>query len=215
MSGHTPKSPTQFVQQPEPDSAKNTISDDNDSHLSHDTHDELMSIEEEKDPFETSSLEGKRQKKSCKASKGKKDKAIVKRKVYKQRFVDKWLTKKEFSSWLEKRKNKSNDFQPYCISCNQFLTCGKLELIVHSSTTKHKQNMLTRISFEPQRKAMTDFVNNKTKYKSLIVELRLCCLVAEENLAISITDKIVPLVKSISKDPVMNKSLLEEQKLQI
>lgn len=63
-----------------------------------------------------------------------------KKKMYrKQKFTDAWLSDPLLGSWLE--KCESNPFQAKCRVCSQVLKAGKMELLRHSSTIKHRSNV--------------------------------------------------------------------------
>lgn len=63
-----------------------------------------------------------------------------KRKVvrYEQKFIDSWLTDKNFSGWLTKSKKGNTYF--YCSACDCDRKCGIQELTRHKNSSKHLES---------------------------------------------------------------------------
>ena len=58
-------------------------------------------------------------------------------------FVDSWLTEQQFSGWLTKRLGNDRKPQPFCKTCNRFVTCSKTGLKRHLVSKSHQTKYAT------------------------------------------------------------------------
>ena len=66
-----------------------------------------------------------------------------------QSFVDSWLTEQQFSGWLTKRLGTDRKPQPFCKTCNRFVTCTKTGLKRHLVSKSHQTKYATSTASLP------------------------------------------------------------------
>lgn len=115
--------------------------------------------------------------------------AIKKQRI--RHFQDKWL-EDVFKGLLATHQVQNKAF---CSKCNTTIRCSKSHLIRHSQNVKHIQNMSSQNqSLEVKKK-----LSHKDKVKR--AEIKLSAFFAEHNVALCITDHLVPLLKDICLEP--------------
>lgn len=135
---------------------------------------------------------------------------------YKQRFRDQWLTDPECSGWLEKRITGINK-EPvaYCTSCSEYFTggTGLSELKRHKATSKHERSAHLITLIEAQRKQIAEACSNPQDNNVVVLATRMCIFLAENNLSLSLIDKLIPLLRCcFPNDECLRKLKLAKQK---
>ncbi|CAH2098328.1 unnamed protein product [Euphydryas editha] len=64
-----------------------------------------------------------------------------KRKHYKQKFKDEWLSNKDYVSWLQ--KHSKDQYKAVCSTCDATMNAELSIIKRHSEGTKHKQKLKT------------------------------------------------------------------------
>ncbi|XP_032688991.1 uncharacterized protein LOC116852590 [Odontomachus brunneus] len=128
-----------------------------------------------------------------------------KRKCVRNKFQYEWLSMNIFKDWLASHEN---DEKALCTACNKILICGKSNLISHSKTGKHVENMKSRnitLSVLLPVKHNNIYVDHVTKVK--IAEIKLAAFYATHNIAFEVVNDMVPLLKNIFTDSQIAKDL--------
>ncbi|XP_032690138.1 uncharacterized protein LOC116853266 [Odontomachus brunneus] len=128
-----------------------------------------------------------------------------KRKCVRNKFQYEWLSMNIFKDWLASHEN---DEKALCTACNKILICGKSNLISHSKTEKHVENMKSRnitLSVLLPVKHNNIYVDHVTKVK--IAEIKLAAFYATHNIAFEVVNDMVPLLKNIFTDSQIAKDL--------
>ncbi|CAG9835526.1 unnamed protein product [Diabrotica balteata] len=135
-------------------------------------------------------------------------------KPYTYKFNEAWLKMPMFIGWLEKvsqsdhpQTSKAQDNKnesSFCKVCNIKLLSHKSVLTNHANSTKHKGNMK---KVAENVKITSVFRPSTLVENTRIAELKLCGLVATNNLPFSFVDTLVPLLKNIAPDSEIIKSI--------
>lgn len=135
-------------------------------------------------------------------------------KPYVYKFNDAWLKMPMFIGWLEKmspndqpqtsteevNKNESS----FCKVCSVRLLSHKTVLKKHADSSKHKDNA-KRVA--ENVKITSLFRTSDLTKRTRIAELKLCGLIATNNLPFSFIDSLIPLLKSIAPDSEIIKEI--------
>lgn len=109
-------------------------------------------------------------------------------------FQNDWLEITEYKGWLQKDRQLSH---AYCTACQKSFLCGKSELEKHHAGLKHQQN----IKLIKTNRSLDDLLKEPLFSKKVkAAELKLAAFFAEHNVALSILDHLVPLLKNIFDD---------------
>ncbi|XP_028408810.1 uncharacterized protein LOC114531390 [Dendronephthya gigantea] len=112
-----------------------------------------------------------------------------------QSFVDRWLTEQQFSGWLTKRLGTDQKPQPFCKSCNKFVTCSKTGLKRHLISKSHQNRHATSTA---SCSTITNLFNKATnRHETSSIEIKLCAFIAEHNLPLSLAEDLVKLLRSL------------------
>ncbi|XP_070529870.1 SCAN domain-containing protein 3-like [Cardiocondyla obscurior] len=114
--------------------------------------------------------------------------AIKKRRV--REFQASWLDDSSFKGWLAPHLSEN---RALCMICNKSINCRKSDLINHSHTVKHIEN-----SGKCKAISNDNTLSHRDKVKR--AEIKLAAFFADHNIAFSIVDHLVPLLKDISID---------------
>jgi hypothetical protein len=130
-------------------------------------------------------------------------KRVVKKKKYEQKFLNSWLNEPLFAPWLKKREDV-----PYCKLCKCSLSCARTTLKRHMENKKHKD--LCKLK-EQVSAPITTMLG--TRANPARIEIKLCSLIAEKNLPISLVEELVPLLRDLfPSDPALREVKLGKQK---
>ena len=89
----------------------------------------------------------------------------------------------------------------YCLPCKKSVTCSKTRIKRRAESGVHKENMKS----DKARKQLTRLWGTTNES---IIELKVCAFITEHDLSLSLSDWMVPLLRSLfPKDPSMGKSL--------
>ncbi|XP_032686626.1 uncharacterized protein LOC116851396 [Odontomachus brunneus] len=128
-----------------------------------------------------------------------------KKKCVRKKFQNAWLNMNIFKDWLA---SYEDDEKVLCTACNKMLICRKSNLISHSKTKKHVENMKSRnvsLSVSLPVKYNNTYVDHVTKVK--IAEIKLSAFYATHNIAFEVVHDMVLLLKNIFTDSQIAKDL--------
>ena len=129
-----------------------------------------------------------------------------KKKKKKQGFCYTWLQMSEFKSWLSKTVGKDGSVQPFCVPCQMKVMCSKTGLQRHAKSVRHQENSKSTKSSQP---ITTLWSSPDDK----IIELRVCAFIAENALALFLSESIVTVLRSLFPTNTSLKSVrLRKQK---
>ncbi|CAH0715749.1 unnamed protein product, partial [Brenthis ino] len=114
------------------------------------------------------------------------------------KFLDSWTTRPEFKGWLTKHNEIRDGHElAFCRICNMTVIAHKSDLIRHLNSKKH-----LRISKQVSgSKKIDDLVRESSvDVKVRRAELKLCAMLATNNLPFSLMDTVIPLAKDIFTD---------------
>jgi len=122
------------------------------------------------------------------ASKG----AIKKRR---RDFQVSWLDESSFKGWLTPHPTESKTL---CMACNRTISYLKTNLMQHSQTVKHIENVNSS-----NHKAIDNNNNDTLSHQDRVkrAEIKLAAFFAEHNVAFCTVDHLVPLLKDICMNP--------------
>ena len=132
-----------------------------------------------------------------------------------QYFVETWLQREEFKNWLEVKTGSDKKRKPFCKFCSKTLSCSKTGLKRHLKSKTHEKcvaavgctKTTTTVSSLWQKSATL----TGDRVKSM--EIKLSAFVAEHDLAISLSDDLVDLLRSLfPKDDALKNLTLGKQK---
>lgn len=112
-----------------------------------------------------------------------------------QSFVDSWLTEQQFSGWLTKRLGNDRKPQPFCKTCNRFVTCTKTGLKRHLVSKSHQTKYATSTASCSTITSLFNRATNRDETSSM--EIKLCAFIAEHNLPLSLADDLVKFIRSL------------------
>jgi len=120
------------------------------------------------------------------------------KKSTKKVFKTFWLEIKEFRGWLVRHPDNEKAF---CSACKKVLTCGKSELFKHATRQRHIFNM-NKIRENLSTSLLTVDHNYNMDHinKVKAAEIEFAAFVGEHNIAITLLDHMVPLMKRIFSD---------------
>lgn len=128
-----------------------------------------------------------------------------KRKHNKGTFQHVWLGMDIFKEWLTSHEDNR---KAVCTICNKVLSCGKTDLIRHSKTKVHIDNITKSRNVNPSASLTAynnTFVDHANKVK--IAEIKLAAFYATHNVAFNQVDDMAPLLKNIFTDSQIAKDL--------
>jgi len=127
------------------------------------------------------------------------------KKVKIRQFKESWLEEDNFKGWLAPHPTEN---KAICNLCNKTIRCSKTDLMKHSQTVKHIDNVTSqnREKIDNNRATLT----HKDKVKR--AEIKLVAFFAEHNLAFSTADNLIPLLKNICVDSKIVQDLTLTQK---
>lgn len=114
------------------------------------------------------------------------------------KFSSKWLEMPEFKNWLGKSDNhKYSHDMAHCKICDIHLTAHKSELIRHSKSSRHI-NLSKQVA---SNYTLPHIVANTTSSDEVKrAEIKLCALLASNNLPFTLMDTLLPMCKNIFPD---------------
>jgi hypothetical protein len=99
---------------------------------------------------------------------------------------------------LEKRITGINK-EPvaYCTSCSEYFTegTGLSKLKRHKATSKHERSAHFTTLIEAQRKQIAEACSNPQCNNVVVLATRMCIFLAENNLSLSLINKLIPLLR--------------------
>lgn len=117
--------------------------------------------------------------------------AVVKKQINRT-FQNSWLDEEIFKGWLAPHSELN---KALCTACNVSIACRKTNLLKHSQTVKHIDEM-------KGRNQSLDNVNNIShRDKIKRAEIKLAAFFAEHNIAFTMADHLIPLMKTICLEP--------------
>ena len=136
------------------------------------------------------------------------EKGAIKKQLV-RRFNYSWLNDDLFKGWLAPH---SEENKALCVVCNKTIRCCKTDLRQHSQTVTHinkikgqtqslGEHVLKDINTDLENRIPKDINNVKR------AEIKLAAFFAEHNVAFSIADHLVPLLKDIFIDPEVAQNL--------
>jgi hypothetical protein len=137
----------------------------------------------------------------------------AKRQRKEQSFVETWLERSEFKKWLQAKRDHDGKRKPFCKICSKTITCSKTGLQRHLKSKSHENKVAALGSKICAVNSL--FENNRStavrRVKSM--EIKICAFLAEHDLAISISDNLVELLRSLfPKDDMLKTLTLGKQK---
>ncbi|KAJ8928093.1 hypothetical protein NQ314_019373 [Rhamnusium bicolor] len=111
------------------------------------------------------------------------------------RFNNSWLQDLRFKDWLTKRETKTDNKNEYafCKVCNMSLVAHKNDLSKHQLTERHQNNM-KQIACNAK---ITDMITKRGGEATKRAEIKLCGLLAVNNLPFLLMDTLAPLCANI------------------
>jgi len=117
--------------------------------------------------------------------------AIRKRRI--REFQISWLDESSFKGWLAPHPSEN---KALCTACNKTISCRKTNLIEHSHTVKHIEK-IRMLNYKADNNN-NNILSHKDRVKR--AEIKLAAFFAEHNVAFSIVDHLIPLLKDICID---------------
>ncbi|CAG9773284.1 unnamed protein product [Ceutorhynchus assimilis] len=119
----------------------------------------------------------------------------------KKKFVASWCQMPIFQGWLEKSSKAPNQDKnefAFCKVCQMDIVAHKSVLVSHSKTEKHKLNYLRGA----KNTKIDDLFKGKTAndVSVKIAELKLCSMLATNDLSFLLMDTLTPLLKNVFPD---------------
>lgn len=126
-----------------------------------------------------------------------------KQKSYSQKFKREWLEVSQFRGWLV--THEKSKYLCKCKACEVELRCGKSELEKHAATEKHKKNVLKTRG----QQSMSSFFQKETVHTRNVseAEIKLANFFANHNVAFSVVEHLVPVLKDCFSDSSVAKDL--------
>lgn len=114
------------------------------------------------------------------------------------KFCSSWLSLDFCKSWLQKAKmvSKSGGEYAHCKICNLDIIAHKNDIRRHSTSARHKENIKTIVT----NKKITDMTNKTLNQNCRRAELKLCGMLAANNLPFILMDTLSPLLGNIFPD---------------
>ena len=130
------------------------------------------------------------------------------------KIMTEWSNNPEFKGVLVLRNDhETGKKTSFCAVCNKHIQLTNLnDMRKHCQGKKHKDFLLLNSKQEKERKAMEQFLDKSQKEKVSGIETRLCMFIAENDLSLRVSDRLVPLVKAISNDKTLEQVTLGRQK---
>lgn len=122
----------------------------------------------------------------------------IEKKIRFNKFLDSWTTRPEFKGWLTKHNEIRDGHElAFCRICNMTVIAHKSDLIRHLHSKKY-----LRISKQVSgSKKIDDLVRESpVDVKIRRAVLKLCAMLATNNLPLSLMDTLIPLAKDIFTD---------------
>lgn len=121
-----------------------------------------------------------------------------------RKFNSDWLKDSDLKAWLVKRIDSNKKEYPQCLACNTTFINKKCSLLAHAKTDKHKGALANLQEKQKQQRALSSFINDPLGSNVKSVELRICLLIAEKNLPISVRDDFLRVFQhEILNQPVL------------
>lgn len=128
-----------------------------------------------------------------------------KRKHYKQKFKDEWLSDKKYHPWLQ--KHAKDDYKAVCSTCDTTMNAELTIIKRHSEGAKHKQKLKTLHSnVQPIDKVFKKAVPSGTD-KQKIAEIKIAAFIAEHNLSHRVADHMCDLLAKTFTDSNIAKNI--------
>ena len=115
-----------------------------------------------------------------------------------QQFLPEWKDVDECKDWLDGRKRNdgtSDDLYAWCIYCGYSMSNHLKQLKNHSLTEIHRKAKAKYENSQPERDLMKEFTKTDLTNGVALLEIRLCCFIAEHNLPLSLLDPLVDLLR--------------------
>lgn len=123
------------------------------------------------------------------------------------KFCITWLSKPEFKNWLQKSNfvNRDGDEFGFCKVCRSNITAHKSCITRHGESAKHKFN-LEQVN---ENKKISQMYQRTTPLEEnlKIAEIKLCGILATNNLPFLLMDTLCPLLSNIFPDSQIAKNL--------
>lgn len=115
------------------------------------------------------------------------------KKIKIRQFKESWLDEDNFRGWLTSHPTEN---KAMCNLCNKTIRWTKIDLIKHSQTVKHIDNISSqnKENLDNNRATFT----HKDKVKR--AEIKLAVFFTEHNIAFNTADYLIPLLKDIFID---------------
>ncbi|XP_071581188.1 zinc finger BED domain-containing protein 5-like [Temnothorax nylanderi] len=120
--------------------------------------------------------------------------AIKKRRS--REFQNAWLDEDIFKGWLAPHPAENKAF---CIACNKTIRCCRTNLVEHSQTVRHIDNIKSCNYKTADNIDTENSLSHKDNVKR--TEIKLSTFFAEHNIAFQLADHLSPLIKDTCKDP--------------
>ncbi|XP_045033554.1 uncharacterized protein LOC116929664 isoform X2 [Daphnia magna] len=109
-------------------------------------------------------------------------------------FFFSWLKLREFQPWLDHKFNSRKKIvTAYCKACNKHIQ-------KHSERESHKAATLVFLAGEGERERAKQFFGKSESKKVLILTVRICAYIAENDFPLSLVDSFLALLKSMFPD---------------
>ena len=136
---------------------------------------------------------------------GPKQKRVRKERV----FVETWLQREEFKNWLEAKTGSDKKRRPFCKFCSKTGLKRHLKSKTHEKCVAAVGAAKTTATVSSLSKKSATLTHDRVKS----MEIKLCAFLAEHDLAISLSDDLVDLLRSLfPKDEALKNLTLGKQK---
>lgn len=130
-----------------------------------------------------------------------------------RKFNSDWLKEPDLKVWLVKRVDCNKKEYPKCLACDTTFINKKSTLLAHAKTEKHKEALTTLQEKQQQQRALQTFISDPLGSNVKSLELRICLLMAEKNLPISVGDDILKVFQhEIPNQPVLTRTSIGKTK---
>lgn len=131
-----------------------------------------------------------------------------------KKSIKDWFTLPQFKNVIVPRANFKSAKEPYCVLCGKLLCISNTnDLKKHCNSMKHKENATAAVSFLKERAAFAGQTSNALAKKTALLAGRLRAFIAENDLPLQLSDKLVPLFKTLAPNDTEVKNIaLAKQK---
>lgn len=127
-----------------------------------------------------------------------------------RKFRNDWKSVDRYKNWLANVPGNDTVFK--CVPCGSIhgIKGGRSELDTHAKSAKHQKNMNAiqgTASVHQMLIKLSDSKQGNHLKNVQCSEIKLAIFMAEHNIAISVIDDLLPLIKEIGKDPAVVKDM--------